>query len=59
MLVPECKIVRRYDANHMLNSTIYEVELPDVQVKDYAANIIAKNMLSQYDDKGYSVTLIN
>ena len=46
VLVPEGKIVRGYDANHMLNSTIYEVELPDVQVKDYAANIITANMLS-------------
>ena len=36
----------------MLNSMIYEVEFPDVQVEDYAVNVIAENILSQVYDEG-------
>ena len=43
----------------MLNYMIYEKEFPSVQMKDYAANVITENMLSQFDDKQYSVTLVN
>ena len=43
----------------MLNSTIYEVELPDGQVKEYAANVLADNMFSQIDSEGYSTTLLD
>jgi hypothetical protein len=35
-----------YDENPYLNSMIYEVEFPDGQVKEYAANVIAENMLT-------------
>ena len=59
LLVPENKIVGRYNAKPMLKSMIYELELPDCQLKDYAENVVAKNMLSQVDDEGYSVTLAN
>ena len=55
----EGKIVGRYDDNPIMNSMIYEVELPESQVKDYAENVIARNMLSQVYDKGYSATLVD
>eukprot|EP00957_Ditylum_brightwellii_P136491 10409346-Ditylum_brightwellii.AAC.1 len=42
----------------MLNSTIYEVEFPDGEVKDYAANVIAENMLTQVDYKGFTATMM-
>ena len=29
----------------ILNSTVYDVEFPDGEVKEYASNVIAKNML--------------
>eukprot|EP00957_Ditylum_brightwellii_P020747 1564262-Ditylum_brightwellii.AAC.1 len=35
--------------NPMLNSTIYEVEVPDREIKEYAANVIAENTLTQVD----------
>ena len=41
-----------------LNSIIYDVEFPDGQVKEYAANIIAENMLTQVDSDGMSTTLM-
>ena len=43
----------RYDDNPLLNSIIYDVEFPDGQVKEYAANVIAENMFSQVDSDGY------
>ena len=37
----------------------YDVELSDGQVKEYGANIIAKNMLTQVDSDGYSLSLMD
>eukprot|EP00957_Ditylum_brightwellii_P097719 7442069-Ditylum_brightwellii.AAC.1 len=37
---------------------IYDVEFPDRQVREYAANIIAENMLTQVDSDGYTKTLM-
>ena len=44
--------------NPIMNSMIYEVEFPDGQVKEYSANIIAKNILWQVDSNGYSMQLM-
>jgi hypothetical protein len=57
-LGPDGKVTGSYDDNPMLNSIIYEVEFPDGQVREYSANVIAENMLSQVDDDGYSRTLM-
>ena len=43
----------------MLNSIIYEVEFSDDQVKEYAANVLTENMLSQVDAQGFSTTLFD
>jgi hypothetical protein len=53
---------RKYDAdgtlrgranqNPVLDTTTYEVELPDGDVSEYAANVIAENMRSQRDLDG-------
>ena len=37
---------------------IYEVEFPDGQLKEYAANVIAENMLTQVVSDGFSLTII-
>ena len=58
-LGPEGKIVGRYDSNPILNSMIYEVELPNCQVKNYVVNDTTKNMLSQVDYEGYNFTLFD
>ncbi len=44
----------RYDENPYLNSIVYEVEFDDGNVREYSANIIAENMLSQVDDEGFA-----
>jgi hypothetical protein len=42
----------------MLNSIVYEVKFPDGQVKEYASNDIAENMLTQVDSDGDSTTIL-
>ena len=37
---------------------IYEVEFPDGQVKEYAANLIMENMLTQVDSDGFSLMML-
>ena len=41
-----------YDENPFLNTIIYEVEFPNVDVKEYSENIITKNMLTQVNSDG-------
>jgi hypothetical protein len=55
---PDGTTTGSYADNPILNSIIYEVEFPDGQMKEYAANTIAENMLTQVDSDGYSTTLI-
>ena len=40
-------------------SIIYEVQFPDFQVKYYVENSITENILSQVDDEGCSVTIVD
>ena len=56
---PDGVPVGRYDQDPRLNSLVYEVEFPDGQVKEYAANVLAENMLSQVDSEGFSTTLFD
>ena len=51
-------ITGTYDTNPYLNSMIYEVEFPDGQIREYAANVIAENMLTQVDSDGFSTTML-
>ena len=53
---PDGQVTGTYDNNPFLNSIIYDVEFPDGQVKEYAADIIAENMLTQVDSDGMSTT---
>jgi hypothetical protein len=57
-LGPDGRTAGTYDDNPILNSIIYEVEFCDGQVKEYAANVIAENMLTQVDSDGYSTTIL-
>ena len=43
---PDGKVTGLYDDNPIMNSIINEVEFPDGQVKEYAANVIAKSILN-------------
>ena len=56
---PDGTVVGRHDENPMLNSIVYEVEFPDGQIKECAANLFAENLLSQVDSEGFSTTLFD
>ena len=56
---PDSEVEGYYDDNPTLNSHLYEVEFTDGSVREYSANIIAKNMLTQVDEDGYSLTMMN
>jgi hypothetical protein len=47
-----------YDKDPALNSLTYDVRFPDGNVKEYAANVIAQNLLNQIDDKGFWTTMV-
>ena len=55
----EVTVVGSYDENPFLNSIIYDVECNDGTVKEYSANVIAENMLTQVDYDGFSMTMMN
>jgi hypothetical protein len=46
------RLVGTFNENPTLNSMIYDVEFPDGVTKQYAANIIAENILYQVDSNG-------
>ena len=41
------------DKTPSLHSLVYHDEFPDGTVKQYSANVIAENILSQVDNNGY------
>ena len=57
-LGPDGRVSDSYDDNPMLNLIVYEVKFPDGEVKEYDANVIAENMLSQVYEKGFSLTMM-
>ena len=57
-LGPDGRVVGEYDSNPILNSLIYEVEFSDGQVREYAANVIAENMLTQVDSDGFTQSIM-
>jgi hypothetical protein len=57
-LVPDETVAGTYDENLILNTMIYDIEFLNGDIKEYAANIIVKNMLTQVDPDGYSLTMM-
>ena len=52
------KTIGTYNDNPILNMMVYKVEFNDGQMKEYAANIIAENMLTQVDSEGFPATMM-
>ena len=46
-------VIGEFNENPILNSLVYDVEFPDGVVKQYAANVIAENVLGQVDKSGF------
>ena len=55
---PDGKVAGKYDNNPYLNLILYKVELADGRIKEYGANIIAENLLTQVDSDGFSLSLM-
>ena len=53
------RLTGTYHDNPFLNTITYDVEFSNGQVKEYGTNIIAKNMLTQVDSDGYSLSLMD
>ena len=47
------QVIGAHNENPLLNTLVYDVNFTDDDVKKYAANLIAKNVLSQVDPDGY------
>ena len=47
------KLIGTYNDNPISNSHIYEVEFPDGDVKEFAANVLAENCMMQVDSNGH------
>ena len=52
-------MIGTYHNKPFLNTVTYNIEFSDGQVKEYGTNIIAKNMLTQVDSDGYSLSLMD
>ena len=48
-----------YDKNPFLNTVVYDVQFPDGEIKEYAANVIAENMYSQVDAEGFRYQILD
>eukprot|EP00957_Ditylum_brightwellii_P044708 3389930-Ditylum_brightwellii.AAC.1 len=57
-LGPNGRTAGSYHDNLMLSSTIYKVEFPDSEVKEYAANVIAENVLTQVGNGRFTTTMM-
>ena len=51
-------IIDKYNSNIMLNTMVYDVEFPDITICEYRANLIAKNMYSQFDSEVFSQSIL-
>ena len=58
-LDPSGRSVGTYHENPILNTIVYDVEFPDGEVKEYSANVIAENLLSQVDEEGFTMTVFD
>jgi hypothetical protein len=50
---PEGRVISNANDNPLLNTLMYDVEFPDGNIKKYAANIIAENVLVNCDSEGF------
>ena len=48
-----------YNDNPYLNIIVYVVEFPVGTVREYSANMIAENMLSNVDSDKFTIIMIN
>ena len=67
----QCKVKRRkvdpetnmllgtYNSNPVLDTQVYEVELPDGTYSDYSANVLIENIMASVDDNGLTSLILD
>ena len=55
---PDGKTIGTFHDTSIFNSIVYDVEFPDGEVKEYAANVISEKTLSQVDNECFTLTLL-
>ena len=58
-LDPSGRSVGAYHKNPILNTLVYDVEFPDGEVKEYSAKIMSENLLAQFNDEGFTLTVFD
>uniref|UniRef100_A0A7S2SEL1 Chromo domain-containing protein n=1 Tax=Eucampia antarctica TaxID=49252 RepID=A0A7S2SEL1_9STRA len=58
-LGPDGKTTGSYDNNPIINSVVYDVDFPYGSSREYSANAIAENMISQADDYGFQTRIMD
>ena len=48
------KLVGHYNANPILNTSVYNIESLNGTISEYTANVIAENLWNQVDNDGYN-----
>ena len=49
----------QYDDNPLDNLMVYEVKFEDGNIQEYSANILAEIVLTQVDDEGFAVLMLD
>ena len=55
----DANVIGTYDENSYSNTIVYVVELPDGEIKEYSANVIAEYMCFQVDAEGFPHSLLD
>ena len=58
-LGPDGRTTGSYGNNPMLNTVVYDVDFPDGSSREYSANVIAENMISQVDDDRFQTRIMD
>ena len=50
---PIVTLMEKYNNNPLFNLILYDVELPDGEIKEYSANVISENIYAQVNVDGH------
>ena len=51
-------MIGQHHKNHLVNMLMHDIEFPNGDVINYAANIIAVNLLAQVDPEGFHTNVL-
>ena len=51
-------MIGQHNRNRLFNKVMYDIELPNGDLRKYSANIIAVNLLAQIDPEGFHTNVL-